>query len=64
MNYVALDITLADGDSLFLASDGGTAAESRGFLNMVQIVAIPEPASALLGTLGLLALLRRRRGGV
>jgi hypothetical protein len=64
VNYVALNITLADGDSLFLAADGGTAAESRGFLNMVQIVAIPEPASALLGTLGLLALLRRRRACV
>lgn len=60
-NYVAIDLTLLTGQSLFLASDGGSAAETRGFLNMVQIVSVPEPAAALLGALGTLTLLRRRR---
>ncbi|WP_193210436.1 hypothetical protein [Luteolibacter marinus] len=59
-NYVALNVTLGAGDSLFLASDG-TGTETRGFFNMVQIVAVPEPSGALLGGIGLLAFLRRRR---
>ncbi len=61
-NFVAIDVTLAAGQSLFVASDGGSAAETRGFLNMVQIVSVPEPAAALLGALGTLILLRRIRG--
>lgn len=60
-NFVAIDVTLSAGQSLFLASDGGSAGETRGFLNMVQIVSVPEPAAAFLGAIGLLALLRRRR---
>ncbi|MES2921086.1 MAG: hypothetical protein V4819_06060 [Verrucomicrobiota bacterium] len=59
-NYVALSISIAAGQSLFVASDG-TETELRGFLNMAQIVAIPEPAAALLGALGMMTLLRRRR---
>lgn len=60
-NYVAIDLTLLTGQSLFLASDGGAAVETRGFLNLVQIVSVPEPAAALLGAMGTLTLLRRRR---
>ena len=60
-NFVAIDFTIGDGDSLFLSVDGATSTELRGFLNMAQIVAVPEPAGALLGMIGLLGLLRRRR---
>lgn len=60
-NYVAVDVTVADGESLFLAAAGNVSTETRGFLNMVQIVPIPEPSAALLAGVGLLALARRRR---
>ena len=60
-NYVALNVTVGSGDSLFLAVDGSPTGETRGFLNMVQIVAVPEPVSALLGAVGLLFGLRRKR---
>lgn len=59
-NYVVIDITIEDNASLFLAVDG-TGSENRGFLNMVQIVQIPEPASAFLGAAGFLLFFRRRR---
>ncbi len=59
-NYVAIGVTLAGGESLFLAVDGN-GSETRGFLNAVQIVQIPEPSAALLGAFGFLALFRRRR---
>lgn len=38
-----------------------TGTESRLTLNGISVLAIPEPSSALLGGLGMLALLRRRR---
>lgn len=59
-NYVAFNVSLLEGDSLFVAVDG-TETELRGFLNMAQIVSVPEPSAALLGGLGVLGLLRRRR---
>ncbi len=59
-NYVAFNVSLTEGQSLFVAVDG-TQSEARGFLNMAQIVAVPEPAAAMLGAIGMLALLRRRR---
>ncbi len=60
-NYVLTAFTIGAGDSLFLAVEG-SSAELRGFLNTVQIVAVPEPGAAMLGLLatGLLALRRRR----
>jgi hypothetical protein len=60
-NFVAINLTLAAGDSLFLAADGAATGETRGFFNMVQIAAVPEPSMVLLGSFGLLSLLRRRR---
>lgn len=59
-NYVALSVSLLEGQSLFVAVDG-TDTELRGFLNMAQIVSVPESSVALLGGLGLLGLLRRQR---
>ena len=62
-NYVEVSVTVAEGQTLFLAVDGGdNAIDRRGFLNMVQVVSIPEPAAcALLGGGFLLSALRRRR---
>jgi len=62
-NYVAINFTIAEGQTFFLAADGGNDdAERRGFLNMVQIVAVPEPTAYVLscGTLLLFGLRRRR----
>jgi hypothetical protein len=42
----------------FSSTAGGTATQH---INALQLTAIPEPSTALLGGLGLLALLRRRR---
>ena len=47
-----------------LTADSGTvnfSGPSRRAINGIQFVAVPEPSTALLGALGLLALLRRRR---
>ncbi|WP_265594431.1 PEP-CTERM sorting domain-containing protein [Haloferula sp. BvORR071] len=60
-NYQKINFTIAEGQSFFLAVDGGNdAIDRRGFLNMVQVVSVPEPSSLLLGALGLLCLRRRR----
>lgn len=61
-NYVSIHVTLADGESLFLASDGNPdGTELRGFMNMVQIVQVPEPSTSLLSLLAGTLLFRRRR---
>ena len=64
-NYVKLTVTLTDDDVLNIAALGHTSGELRGFLNMIQIVAVPEPGTfaLLAGLLGLgtAAALRRRR---
>lgn len=60
-NFLAINFTIEEGESFFLAVDGGNdAVERRGFLNMVEIVSVPEPSVALLGAAGFLFLLRRR----
>lgn len=60
-NYLKFTVTVNSGDVLNLASLGG-GGDGRGFLNSVQIVAVPEPAASLLAGLGLgFAVLRRRR---
>lgn len=61
-NYVAITITLAEGEYLNLISTGnsaytGSSSNLRGFLNLAEIVAIPEPTGMSLlllsGSLGL-----------
>jgi hypothetical protein len=42
--------------------DAATADSLGGQLNAIVVQQVPEPTTALLGSLGLLALLRRRRG--
>jgi hypothetical protein len=60
-NFQAINFTITEGQSFFLAVDGGNnAVDRRGFLNSLQIVSVPEPSSALLGAFGLLLLFRRR----
>lgn len=61
VNFQSISFTIGEGESFYLAVDGGNnAVERRGFLNMVQIVSVPEPSVALLGALGSLLLFRRR----
>ncbi|WP_367871289.1 PEP-CTERM sorting domain-containing protein [Luteolibacter sp. Populi] len=63
-NYQTISFTVAEGQSFFLAVDGGNdAVDRRGFLNALQIVSVPEPSSSalLLGGLGFLFTRRQRR---
>lgn len=61
-NYIVLSVTLAAGDYLNIVSTG---ASNPGFLNSVQIVAIPEPSIAAfltgLGALVVGIIISRRR---
>lgn len=54
-------ITGVDGIRLTLAQGDTGGGETAGGFDEVAFSSIPEPSSALLGGLGLLALLRRRR---
>lgn len=48
-NYVQISVTITEGQTLFLAVDGGdNSIDRRGFLNMVQIVQVPEPTACVL----------------
>jgi PEP-CTERM putative exosortase interaction domain len=62
-NYAKLTVTVSSPDSfLTIVSLGLTEAETRGYLNAIQIVAIPEPSSAaVLAALGGLAFAATRR---
>lgn len=58
-----LDLTGAGGQELFLRINGFVAGttESWPWVDNVSVAAVPEPSIALLGGLGILGLLRRRR---
>lgn len=67
-NYAKLAFTVSSSDAfLTLFSLGLTGSEQRGYLNSIQITAVPEPSSAAtlaaLGGLGA-ALARRRRRAI
>lgn len=51
-NYVKLTATLTAGEYLTIFSTGSSATEYRGFLNSVEIVAIPEPSTMILAVGG------------
>jgi PEP-CTERM motif len=53
--------TSLNASSFTLTATATTGGALRAPINGIQIVAVPEPSAALLGGLGLLALLRRRR---
>ena len=48
-------------DQITLTIQTGNGSDIRGTLAALKITAVPEPSAALLGSLGLLGLLRRRR---
>ena len=63
-NFVGLTISVQEGQSLFLAVDGASVGDTRGFLNSFEIVQAPEPSvAALFGmSFGALAwILKKRR---
>lgn len=64
-NYNRTSFNLPEGvtfDRVQITTPAGTSDSQRYFTVMeVRLAAIPEPSAALLGGLGLLALLRRRR---
>jgi hypothetical protein len=55
---VNAQFTADTADTTWIPNVSGGSGEQ---INAIRIVAIPEPSAALLGGLGLLALLRRRR---
>lgn len=61
--YATMTVTLTAGQVLNLADEGaGSGSSGRGFLNSLQIVAVPEPAtSAMLWAGAGMLILRRRR---
>ena len=63
VNFGLLTVTLSEGQSLFVATQG-TTTEQRGFLNSLEVVAVPEPSTGLLlaGGLTVVVVMRRRQG--
>lgn len=60
VNYVKFATLVADGSGTISGTWADTA-DQGSVLNGLQIQVVPEPSAALIGGLGLLALLRRRR---
>lgn len=62
-NYVKFTVDLSAGQALNIGVSGTeNGSIDRGFLNSIQIVAVPEPASlALIGMGGLMIMPVRRR---
>lgn len=62
-NYAKFGSALAPltGDSITFAIPSGSVQSANAGIGGVQLVSVPEPTAALLGPLGLLGLLRRRR---
>jgi hypothetical protein len=60
-NYVKFDDVETDGSGNIVATWSVASGQRFSSLAGIQIEAVPEPSAALLGGLGLLALLRRRR---
>jgi len=62
VNYASFDVTVADGQALYVVADGTAGAEPRGFLNTIELVtpAVPEPATAGLLVFAAAPLLGRR----
>jgi hypothetical protein len=54
-------VTLSSVSSFTALANAGTAIDIDGGKDQFQLVGIPEPSAALLGALGALGLLRRRR---
>ena len=68
VNFAQFENVEADGTETSFLTDKGATVHHDGFdadyrlhLNGLQIEQVPEPSTALLGGLGMLALLRRRR---
>lgn len=59
--YNTATVNVSSGDSIFIAAEGTSAAELRGFINSVEVV--PEPAAAftLMVGFGMLAVMRPKR---
>jgi hypothetical protein len=63
-NYQFVKITIQSnffGEDFTTAGQQGTRADQLTGLSEVRFNTVPEPSAALLGSLGMLALLRRRR---
>jgi hypothetical protein len=64
-NYVFFQSIVADGSGNLAivadAKDGGNGVATRLHINGLQLEQVPEASAAMLGALGALALLRRRR---
>jgi len=62
--YVRFDNLVPDANGQIIGTFGGLASGQEGAATLagLQFEVIPEPSAALLGALGLLAMLRRRRG--
>lgn len=63
VSYNTISITISSGESLYLAINGTSGSQPRGFLSGIQLVTVPEPSSfaLLAGLLGLASAAFKRR---